>query len=73
MTRGEHLAWCKKRALAELARGGTPTNAWASMLSDMQKHDETRDHLALELGMMMLASGQLSSVQAMKKFIEDFN
>lgn len=71
-TRAEHLAWCKKRAIDELKRGSS-ANAWASMVSDMGKHDETRGHIALELGMMMLMSGQLDSSAKMQKFIEDFN
>ena len=60
MTRSEHIAWCKKRAIDAL-QGGTTANAWASMVSDMGGHDETKSHVALELGMRMLMSGQLDT------------
>jgi hypothetical protein len=38
-TREEHLAWCKQRAL-ELLADGDRAGAVASMISDLQKHDE---------------------------------
>lgn len=41
MTRAEHLAWAKARALEYLDRGDA-ANALASMISDLGKHDETR-------------------------------
>ena len=43
------------------------------MASDLNKHDETQKHAGVELGMMMLMSGQLKTVQEMRKFIEGFN
>lgn len=42
MTRTEHVAWAKERALAEVDRGDNHT-AIASMLSDMGKHPETEN------------------------------
>ena len=39
MTRDEHLAWCKQRALEYLDRGELE-NAVASMASDLGKHPE---------------------------------
>ena len=72
MTRTEHLEWCKQRALEYVDMGDT-TNAWASMASDMSKHPETEKHSALELGMMMLMAGHLSSSPKMRKFILGFN
>jgi hypothetical protein len=39
MTRDEHLAWCKKRALEYLDRGELE-NAVASMGSDLRQHAE---------------------------------
>lgn len=71
-TREEHLAWCKQRAL-ECVDAGRITEAFASMGSDMKKHPETENHRALELGMMMLMSGHLSTEYEMRKFIEGFN
>lgn len=41
MTRDEHLAWCKKRALEYLDHGDME-NAVASMGSDLEKHPETK-------------------------------
>ncbi len=72
MTRREHLEWCKRRAL-EYIDLGEITNAWASMTSDLGKHSETAKHSAIELGMMMLMSGHLSTAEKMRKFILGFN
>lgn len=41
MTRDEHLAWCKERALEYLERGEL-ADAVASMGSDLGKHSETQ-------------------------------
>lgn len=70
--RENHLEFSKKRALEILENKKDPTEAWTSFLSDMQNNEETRDHMALELGMMLMMGGGLSTVPAMKKFIEDF-
>lgn len=43
------------------------------MLSDMRKHPETRDHVALELGNQLYAVGLLSTAYDMKHFILGFN
>lgn len=50
-TRDEHLTWCKQRALEYLNRGEF-VEAITSMLSDLGKHDETR-----ELGKKMAPIG----------------
>lgn len=72
MERKEHLQWCKDRAL-EYVEVGDVKNAWASMASDLQKHDETKEHPAINLGMMMMIGGQLSTPREMRDFIEGFN
>lgn len=72
MTRNEHLNWCKRRAL-EYVDNGDLTNAYASMSSDMGKHPETAGHPAVQLGTMLIISGQLSTSEQMRKFINDFN
>lgn len=72
MTRTEHMDWAKERAI-EIANSGDVTGAWSSMVSDLNKHDETAGHAAIELGMMMLMGGHLSSQAEMVKFIEGFN
>lgn len=71
MTREEHLTWCKQRAYEYLDQGDV-TNAYASMASDLTKHPETEKHAAIQLGMMMLMSGHLSTVPEMRKFIDGF-
>jgi len=72
MTRTDHLKWCKERAVAALKSDGIP-GAWASMVSDMSKHAETQNHVALELGNMMLMSGQWKTPADVEKFIDGFN
>jgi hypothetical protein len=72
MTRAEHLAWCKQRAL-EYVDAGDVNQAFVSMASDLGKHPETANHSAIQLGMMMLMAGHLSDAQKMRLFIEDFN
>lgn len=87
-TRAEHLNWCKERALQWLEKEeldsekGLPplslptkeciTIAWTSFVSDMEKHEETIGHPAIEMGMMLLMTGNLDTAEKMKKFIEDF-
>lgn len=71
-SRAQHLAWCKQRAL-EYCDMGDVQQAWASMVSDMRKHPETENHIALELGMMLLMGGHNNSPMEMRKFIEGFN
>lgn len=66
------LQFCKDRALKILEDGGTPTQAWTSFLSDMQKEESTKNHSALTLGMMLFAGEHLSTHYAMKKHIEDY-
>lgn len=72
MTRQEHLQWCKKRALEYCDRGDLQ-NAFASMASDLQKHPETENHSAIQLGMLQLMSGFLDTPEKMRHFIEGFN
>ncbi len=75
MDRSEHLEWAKERALQELdhAEGhDVISNAFASIASDMNKHAETVNHAGVNLGMMMLASGQLDTKDKMRKFIDGF-
>ena len=72
MTRPEHLQWCKDRALTILDEGNVH-EAYASFASDMNKHDETADHMALELGLMLLLGGFNERHQEMRDWIEDPN
>lgn len=72
MNRQEHLAWCKQRAL-EYCDNNEPTQAWASMVSDLNEHDETRGHIAIDLGMSMLLAGIMNGNEEVIKFINGFN
>jgi len=71
--REKHLKFSKERAIKILEKGGNPTDAWTSFLSDMNNNNETRGHPALQMGMMLMLGGGLSTASEMKKFIEDFN
>jgi hypothetical protein len=72
MTRKEHLAWCKQRALEYLDRGDL-TNALASMISDMRKHPENIGAVHGILPMVgMLAVQEHDSVK-LRYWIEGFN
>ena len=71
MTRDEHLAWCKRRAL-EYVDAGDLTHAVASMASDLKTHPDT-DNPALNglamIGMMYVTDGDKAAVQ---RWIERF-
>ncbi len=69
MTRTEHLAWCKQRAL-ELLNAGKVHQAVTSMLSDIRKHPETADKSAPFVAMATLQSG---NARQAREFIEGFN
>jgi hypothetical protein len=71
-TREEHLQWCKDRAL-EYVDSGDVSGAYASFACDMGKHDGTKGHSALELGMMLMFNGHLGTAEKMREFIEGFN
>ncbi|MES2712011.1 MAG: hypothetical protein V4653_10545 [Pseudomonadota bacterium] len=69
MSRDEHMAWCKARALAYLP--GDPTSAVASMTSDLRKHPETNVPMNTTLatiGMMEIMRGP----EAVRQWIEGF-
>lgn len=70
--REDHLQWCKDRA-NEYVDNGDMQQAFASFHSDMQKHPETANHIALEMGTMLLVSGNLSNAHQMREWINGFN
>jgi len=72
ITRAEHLAWCKERAL-EYANAGDLTSSMASMLSDLRKHTETENHPGEKLWVMMVLGGLLNTKEEVIKFINGFN
>ena len=71
-SRNEHLNWCKQRA-NDYVEQNDLNNAFAIFQSDMSKHEETQNHLALEMGIMLLISGHLSTQHQMKEWIKGFN
>ena len=71
MTRQEHLAWAKSRALAHLNQGDL-CEAFTSMYNDLELHDELNRHPALEVGMTLLVGGCLRSEREMRIWIEEF-
>ena len=58
MTRDEHLKWAKARAL-EYWEEGDYIEAVTSLMSDMQKHEELRDHAGLGIGVMWIMAPDL--------------
>ena len=54
MNREDHMAWCKERAL-EYVDQNDNQQAFASMMSDLGKHEETAGHAAIGLGMALSA------------------
>lgn len=71
MTRQQHLEWCKNRAHEYLARGDV-ANAVTSMMSDMQKHPETKfkSPILNSLGLMAAQSGDIREA---RRYIDGFN
>lgn len=69
MTRAEHLQWAKERALEYLPDYGA---ASASFISDLLKHDELRDHPAIDLLGMHTWSGLLNESEC-RRLIEGSN
>lgn len=73
ITRAEHMAWCKRRAL-EYVELGDFAGAFASFTSDLTKHAETAGQLDFitMVGFPLLMSGQLNTADKMREFIEGF-
>lgn len=72
MNRSEHLQWCKDRAIAYIDAGDL-RGAFASFQSDMSKHEQTENHMALDMGTILMVNGQLGTPHEMKEWIEGFN
>ena len=43
------------------------------MTSDLNKHEETRGHVGIELGIMELMAGFLDTSERMRRHIEGYN
>lgn len=70
--REDHLQWCKERAIKYVDNNDLK-NAFASFQSDMGKHEETAHHMALQMGTMLLLSGNLDNDHQMREWINGFN
>jgi hypothetical protein len=71
VTRAEHLAWAKERAL-EYADRGDVAQAMASLGSDLNKHPDTKGHSGMELMMMLAMNGHLDAPGELRKFTGGF-
>jgi hypothetical protein len=69
MTRAEHLQWAKDRALAYLP--ANPVEAMTSMMSDLTKHAELKNHAGLRIAPMFY--GGHKDPQGVRRWIEGFN
>ena len=70
--RQEHLEWCKERAREYLDRGDV-VNGIASMLSDINKHEETQldsGSALSSLGMLYVMNNDMAGA---RRFVEGFN
>jgi len=72
MKRNEHLKWAKDRAIKIAEVDCSGIGAWTSFMSDMQKHDELKDHMAIAMGVGLLAINGFEKNETIK-FIEGFN
>ena len=73
MSRDEHLEWAKHRAL-EYLDAGDNQNAFTSMLSDVGKHPELRNHPGKMIGVGFLFIPQwMSNTEEIRRWIKGFN
>lgn len=75
MTRAEHIAWCRQRALAELDAAGPEeavrvVSALSSLQSDLRKHPDTEHHQGLELGALLAFHGHLRTDAQAREWID---
>ena len=68
MTRSEHIAWCKERALSYLP--DDPGGAVASFLSDLSRHEETTDPIGMTRALLAIALA--NGADAVRECIEGF-
>lgn len=75
MTREEHLIWCKRRAISEYDyykdQSDKQRNGLISMMSDMNKHPETKSEVVASLCLLNMIKPM--SRQEFVDFINGFN
>jgi hypothetical protein len=69
MTRAEHLAWAKQRALEYLP--SEPVTAISSMLSDLNEHRDLQNHPGMVMSPM--AYGRHNDPAEVRNWIKGFN
>ncbi len=70
-TRADHVKWCKSRAL-EYVDLDDLEQAVRSMLSDLQKHPQSKDDaFARQTGILLLS--ERANAVTIRKWIEGFN
>jgi hypothetical protein len=74
VTRAEHLAWAKQRAL-EYADQGDTGSAMSSLTQDLALHPETKESCSVvaELMMPLAMTGEFEKPGELRKFIEGFS
>lgn len=72
MTRAEHLAWSKARAL-EYVNAGDLAQAVASMLSDLGNHPEFDRETTTFLSMVGAMDAARGDAAAVRRWVEGFN
>ena len=73
-SREEHIQFCKARAM-EYVEHGELLNAVTSMMSDLEKHEETRStgKALSALGLLAAMQAQQGDRQAVERYILGFN
>jgi len=74
MTRAEHLAYAKARAINAFDFQSSPSDAMASLVSDFYDHDELRPMVVVAgmLGLAMLAKTPVTRRDVLR-YVEGFN
>lgn len=72
MTREEHLAWAKQRALECVDRGDL-ANAVASMASDLNKHEAFQGHAYQTLAALGISYVMSNDTAGVRHWMEGFN
>ena len=79
MTRSEHIQWCKDRAIqeydyyAKTEPCSALKNGITSMMSDINKHQETKSEALQQLCLFQLMTKPTMSRQEFVNFINGFN
>ena len=72
MTREEYLKWYKQRALEYVAAGDLE-GALNSMMSDLRKHDETKENSKWPFTALGRIAAKRGDPKEMVRFINGFN